>query len=56
MNKFGGASAKLKLALLCIRLAQIFKVNHRADGSCPEPTAGDCPGEQRLEGDHRPSQ
>ena len=28
MNKFGGASAKLKLALLCIRLAQIFGEPH----------------------------
>ena len=28
MNKFGGASAKLKLALLCIRLAQIFGKPH----------------------------
>ncbi len=27
------------------RLAPIFKVNHRADGFGPKPTAGDCPGE-----------
>ena len=29
---------------------------HRADGFGPKPTAGDSPGEQRLEGYHRPSQ
>ena len=41
-----------RLAPQCRRV----KVNHRADGFSAKPTAGDSPGEQRLEGDHRPSQ
>ena len=48
--------AESKRAYLCIRLAPIFQVNHRTDGFGPKPTAGDSPGEQRLERDHRPSQ
>ena len=45
-----------KRACLCTCFAPIFQVNHRADGFGTEPAAGDSPGEQRLAGDHRPSQ
>jgi len=45
-----------KRACLCTRPAPISHVNHRADGFGTEPAAGDSPGEQRLERDHRPSQ
>ena len=56
VHKLGCGSAKCKRVCLCARLAPIFKVDHRADGFGTEPAAGDSPGEQRLERDHRPSQ
>ena len=56
VDKLGCGSPERKRACLCTRLAPIFKVYHCADGSGTEPTAGDSPGEQRLERDHRPTQ